>query len=112
MRKIDSFFESPVDSELNKRIVKNIADELELNRRSHQIQRKFIIFAPVVTIVAILFVFNFISINEQNQFLNSYENNYLISELIENEDEFIDMVESIKLLEELEYIEQIEVDDA
>lgn len=110
MSKFDYFFESPVDPKLNTQILKSAEAELKINRASRIRSRWVMFFAPATAILAAVLVFKLTS-NRETQFLaKNVEQIELVSDLMEN-DEVIDMVEDLTLLQELEYIEQVEVDD-
>ena len=115
MSRYDSFFESTPDQALQKRILQAAQPELALNRRARR-QSLWLnwVIPALVSCAAFLIIFNFYSsfYNPETtgssdtvaaQF--SEEQTEILEHLIEDE-ETLDMLDSMTLLEEIEYLDE------
>lgn len=110
MGKFDSFFSQEPSSELNSRVLKSAAVELELNRIARKRRRLFAFLAPLTAALASFFVFKVVVRKESDLMAMNIEQLDFITVLIEDEDTF-EIIDNLALLEELEIIEEFEGED-
>ena len=109
MSKYDPFFSSPVDPELNKKILLSAQDELDFNRTIYNRKKWLSFLAPLTAALASFFAFKLVKTNKFDDVLNEPEQIDLVATLMEHE-EVMDILQELQWLEDLDVIEEIEVE--